>query len=191
MRQMVMDLSALPAFHADWWLTTAGTRAAEAALAQTSPQCVCLYGPEGGGKSHLLAMAAEHGAVVADDLEHLTPEGQERLFHAINAGKRVVVASRIPAAQVEGLLPDLKSRLLTGAQVEVLPPTDDELRALLQRWAHARQLVLPQAVVEYVLARAARSTHTLAKLVRQIDALSLEQKRAITVPLAKAVLGGG
>ena len=189
MRQMVMDLSALPAFHADWWLTTAGTAAAERAL-QSGAQCICLYGPEGAGKSHLLAMAAEGGAVVADNLEDLTPEGQERIFHALNAKKRVVVASRMPVAQVEGLLPDLKSRLLTGGQVEVLPPTDDELRALLQRWAEARQLVLPQAVVEYVLARAARSTHTLAALVRRLDALSLEQKRAITVPLAKAVLGG-
>lgn len=178
---------ALPRYHASRWLTTDGTREAEKAL-QRGDLCVCLYGPAGGGKSHLLALAASRGAVVGDRLEEMEREGQERIFHALNAKVPVVVASGVPVAQIETLLPDLKSRLLTGTQVEVLPPTDEDLHALLKHWAEVMQLSLPDAVAEYILARAARSTHELAAIMTRLDALSLEQKRAVTVPLARAVL---
>ena len=189
MRQLLLDITALPRYHASRWLTTDGTREAEAALERGEP-CVCLYGPAGGGKSHMLALAASKGAVVGDRLESMEIEGQERLFHALNAKVPVVVASSLPVAQIDALLPDLKSRLLTGIQIEVLPPSDDDLKALLKHWAEVMQLSLPDAVVDYILARAARSTHELAALMARLDALSLEQKRAVTVPLARAVLEG-
>ena len=190
MRQLLLDITALPRYHASRWLTTEGTRQAEEALLRGDP-CVCLYGPAGGGKSHLLALAASRGAVVGDRLETMESEGQERIFHALNAKVPVVVASNLPVAQIETLLPDLKSRLMTGTHVEVLPPTDEDLKALLKHWAEVMQLSLPDAVVDYILARAARSTHELAALMARLDALSLEQKRAVTVPLARAVLDEG
>lgn len=189
MRQLLLDITALPRFHASRWLTTTGTRQAEEAL-ERGAWCVCLYGPAGGGKSHLLALAASRGAVVGDKLEVMEEEGQERLFHALNAKVPVVVASGMPVAQLTNLLPDLKSRLLTGIQVEVLPPDDEDLRTMLKHWAGVMQLVLPDAVVDYILVRAGRSTHELAALMARLDALSLEQKRAVTVPLARAVLEG-
>jgi len=187
MRQLLLDITALPRYHASRWLTTDGTREAEAAL-QRGEMCVCMYGPAGGGKSHMLALAASRGAVVGDRLEEMEIESQERIFHALNAKVPVVVASNMPVAQIASLLPDLKSRLLTGIQIEVLPPTDEDLRALLKHWAEVMQLSLPDAVVDYILARAARSTHELAAIMARLDALSLEQKRAVTVPLARAVL---
>lgn len=190
MRQLLLDITALPRYHASRWLTTHGTRAAEEALQRGEP-CICLYGPAGGGKSHMLALAASRGAVVGDQLEEMHREGQERIFHALNAKVPVVVASSVPVAQIETLLPDLKSRLLTGSQIEVLPPSDEDLRALLKHWAEVMQLTLPDAVADYILARAARSTHELAAIMTRLDALSLEQKRAVTVPLARAVLEDG
>lgn len=190
MRQLLLDITALPRFHASRWLTTPGTMPAEQAL-ERGDLCVCLYGPAGGGKSHLLALAASRGAVVGDKLEKLEEEGQERLFHALNAKVPVVVASSVPVAQLEHLIPDLKSRLLTGTQVEVLPPDDDDLRVMLKHWAEVMQLTLPDGVVDYILVRAGRSTHELAALMARLDALSLEQKRAVTVPLARAVLEEG
>ncbi len=194
MRQLLLDITALPRFHASRWLTTDGTRAAEAALEAVlsgKNVCMCMYGPAGGGKSHMLALAASRGAVVGDRLENMEPEGQERLFHALNAKVPVVVASGLPVAQLETLLPDLKSRLLMGLQIEVLPPSDEDLRGMLKHWAGVMQLTLPDAVVDYILVRAGRSTHELAAIMARLDALSLEQKRAVTVPLARAVLEDG
>lgn len=193
MRQLLLDITALPRFHASRWLTTIGTRAAEEALERVlnGGGAMCMYGPAGGGKSHMLALAASRGATVGDKLEEMEEEGQERLFHAFNAKVPVVVASAVPVAQLENLLPDLKSRLLTGIQVEVLPPDDEDLKVMLKHWASVMQLSLPDAVVDYVLVRAGRSTHELATLMARLDALSLEQKRAVTVPLARAVLDEG
>lgn len=191
MRQLLLDITALPRFHASRWLTTDGTRAAEAALEDVlagKAPALCMYGPAGGGKSHILALAASRGAVVGDKLESMEEDTQERLFHAFNAKSPVVVASGVPVAQLEHLLPDLKSRLLTGVQVEVMPPGDDDLRVMLKHWAGVMQLSLPDAVVDYILVRAGRSTHELAAIMARLDALSLEQKRAVTVPLARAVL---
>lgn len=187
MRQLLLDLGVFPVFGERVWVRTKGSAAAEQAL-QGEARCVCVYGPEGSGKSHLLALAELRGWVVGDDLEGLDSDAQERLFHAFNNGGKLAVASRVPVAQVEGLLPDLKSRLLTGVQVEMRGPDDEELAKVLACWAEARQIALPQPVVDYILARAARSTHELAALTAKLDALSLEQKRAVTVPLARQVL---
>lgn len=188
--QLVLDWGSLGRTATQTWLPTQGTLAAQNAAATLGQGCLCVYGPEGAGKSHFLAMLKEQNPnwVVADDAENWCVEMQETLFHAFNAavagGNAIVVASRKPVAQL-GLLADLKSRLLTGLQVEMTLPDDAELAALLQRWAEERQLVLPDAVATYVLARAERNPHVLAALVAKLDALSLEQKRAVTIPLAK------
>lgn len=189
-RQLLLDVIPATGLH---WLPTGGTQAAVAALEGAGTTCICLYGPTGSGKSTLLKLAAQKhpGLYVADNLESATPQTQEELFHTFNSrgGKGLLVASAVPVAQL-ALLPDLKSRLLTGTQIEVELPNDEELHQLLMLWAQARQIVLPQAVADYVLLRAERNPAVLAALVTQLDALSLAQKRAVTVPLARQILGG-
>lgn len=191
MRQLVLDLPQGADFSARAWLSTRGTAEAEAALEQVDERCVCVYGREGCGKSHLLAMTAvgDSKVLVVDDVQELDAAAQELLFHEFNrrGGKNIVVASRLPVAQIS-FLPDLKSRLLTGIQVEMRLPEDDELAALLGRWAEARQLVLPKAVVDFLLVRAERNPKQLLALVGRLDRLSLEEKRGMTVPLAKRIL---
>lgn len=193
MRQLVLDLPQGADFSAKAWLSTRGTAAAEEALTRVGERCVCVYGPEGCGKSHLLAMLAldRPSVLVVDNLEELDGLAQELLFHEFNArgGKNIVLASRLPVAQL-AMLPDVKSRLLTGVQVEMQLPEDDELEALLERWAEARQLSLPKAVVDFLLVRAERNPKQLLSLLGALDLLSMEEKRAVTVPLAKRVLGG-
>jgi DnaA family protein len=187
--------SLLEADFGPWW-PVAGSAAAHAAVLSATP-LVCVYGPPGAGKSHLLALAkgaqGGAGAQVWDDLEALPQDAQTELFYALQRlaqGGRIITASRLPVAQITTLKPDIKSRLLLGLQAELDLPTEPELRALLAHWAAGRQLRLPGAVADYVLARASRSPATLKALLLQLDALSLEQKRAITVPLAREVLEG-
>lgn len=189
-RQLLLDVAASTGLR---WLSTPGTREAELALEQAADVCLCFYGPEGCGKSTLmrLALLRDPLLALADDLDRMDKVAQEALFHTFNSrgGRGLIVASRVPVAQLD-ILPDLKSRLLTGLQVEMRLPEDADLRRLLALWAEARQIVLPEAVTDYVLLRADRNPHALADLLARLDRLSLEQKRAVTVPLARAVLGG-
>ena len=66
--------------------------------------------------------------------------------------------------------------------------SEDDRRAALRDYAAARGFDLPAAVADYLLARAPRDLSSLRAMVDTLDRLSLEQKRAITVPLARELL---
>lgn len=170
---------------------------------------LALYGEQGLGKTHLLDIykqrvspyvfkkiqdsdALDDGIdVVCDDLEMLTKREQEKLFHMFNHiksfGGSLLVASRHPIASLD-ILPDLKSRLLTGPQVEILAPTDAHLEVLLVKMASDKQMFLEPKVVQYILKNARRDIAALRHVLIELDKLSLEQKRKVTIPLVKEVL---
>ena len=176
------------------WLPVRAAAAAYSALMEGTAPVVCLYGPPGGGKSYLLGLAAQRGVKPWDNLDMLTQLAQAELFHALQQAlqghARLAVASGVPVAQLSHLLPDIKSRLLLAPQLEVGLPDEAELLALLAHWAAKRQLHLPGAVADYLLTRAARNPAALHGLLVQLDGLSLAEKRAITVPLARGLLEG-
>jgi chromosomal replication initiation ATPase DnaA len=183
MAQMVLPLGDVaPAL----WVPTQGSELARVALASEAA-IVCIFGPEGAGKSHLLR-AAGGNRVVFDGVDGWDKAACEDLFYAANAATqgqgRIAVASRLPIAQL-GLLADVKSRLLLGTQVELGLPDDEELRAIWRAWAQARQVELPQAVEDFVLVRASRNPGVLRGVFDRLDALGLEQRRAVTVPLVR------
>lgn len=212
MNQLLMALGRGADYSAASFVPTAGSAPARAALA--SPFTVlCLYGPAASGKTHLLrGWAEQHGAVYAagdcpgfeaggklavDQLEGLGNAAQERLFHALNlvadmsgGGGQIVLASTRPVRAL-AMLADVQSRLLLAPQIEIEPPTDNELKQLLLKWAADEQVQLAPAVLDYVFTRADRSAATLAGLMARLNQLSLEQKRAITVPLVRSVLQDG
>ena len=66
--------------------------------------------------------------------------------------------------------------------------SDGEKKVALATQAEARGLRLPQDALDYLLARAPRDMRSLAALLAALDRYSLEQKRAITVPLLREVL---
>ena len=168
-----------------------------------------IYGAEGIGKTHLLHVWARRRKAVyvpaahirnveppvqylaVDALEDIEQTDQEHLFHLFNHIKQneggLVVTSRVPPAQLD-LIPELKSRLLTGQQLELADPEDAELEMLLVKWAQDRQLQLDMAVVKYVLPRVERSPKALQSFLEKVDHLALARQRKITVPLVKEVL---
>ncbi|MFZ2619691.1 MAG: DnaA/Hda family protein [Alphaproteobacteria bacterium] len=169
-----------------------------------------LVGQAGCGKTHLLhAWAAATGAmvweaaglpflppagstVVVDDVDTLDAIGQENVFHIYNSlyksGGALVVASAVSITPHMPLLADLRSRLLTLPEVELGQSTEADLTQLLLKWATDCQLTLKPDVVKYVLARAERNPAMLHALVRQLDTLSLVEKRGVTLPLVRKVL---
>lgn len=199
MPQLTLAFPHTPDYSAAAWLPTAGTAAAVQALALHTPAAhksspvLALYGAPASGKTHLLTVwknthASGH---IADNLESLSAAEQTELFHLFNrlkaTGGALLVASRQPVSAL-ALLPDLKSRLLTGPQLELQPPTDAELRQLLSKWAADRQLTLTPQVSDYLLTHAERSAAALHHAIQALDTLSLEAKRGITIPMVKKLL---
>jgi chromosomal replication initiation ATPase DnaA len=87
------------------------------------------------------------------------------------------------------LLPDLSSRLRAAMIIEVAQPDDAMMRQLYQKLFHDRQLVVPDAVIDWLLLRVERSATTAQQVAAALDAAALEQQRPITVFLARKVLG--
>lgn len=184
------------------------------AAGDRSERIVYIWGGRGCGKTHLLrAMSAafsSHSApvelfcvadappdlrsgelVLADDVEKLDDRGQERLFNIYNvqrdAGGVVVAAGAVPCARLP-LRDDLKTRLGWGLVYEVHALSDDEKMAAMTEHARARGFSLAREVIEYLLRRQARDLTALLGMLDALDRYSLENKRAITVPLVRELL---
>ena len=87
-------------------------------------------------------------------------------------------------------LPDLASRLRAAPSVEIESPDEISLQAILVKLFYDRQLNVEPGVVAYILPRIERSFESVQNLVRKIDESSLSEKRSVTVPLVRGVLGG-
>jgi DnaA regulatory inactivator Hda len=196
------------------FLPAASNEAALAWLDRTTDwpeRRLALWGQAGCGKSHLMVTWAarigavrlaghalrdlddvpETGAVAVDDADTVAPD--TTLLHLLNTardrGLFVLLSGRTSPARWTVRLPDLASRLRSITPVEIRPPDDDLLRALLMRLLADRQLAVPRPVQEWLLLHLPRSPGALREAVARLDQASLAFGRAITQPLAAAVLG--
>ncbi len=191
-----------------WPVTGAG------AARPASPLLV-IVGPAGSGKTHLAEIwRARTGALVAraadimeDNLpallsrRHLVIEDmpgrpgaldERALFHLVNlareSGAALLATARTFPATWPVRLPDLKSRLKAAMAVEIGPPDDALLEALLVKHFADRQLKVDRAVIDYLLPRMERSPAAVARLVEAIDRAALAEKARITRPFVSRVL---
>lgn len=177
---------------------------------------VYLWGGSGSGRTHLLravlrewqgtgrtthfyaldalpdaAVVAATDAIVVDDVQQLPPPAQIELFNIYNCLREssglLLVTGDVPPARL-ALRADLLTRLAWGLVYEVRALSEDDRRAAVRDYAAARGFGLPVEVTDYLLARAPRDLSSLRALVDTLDRLSLERKRAITVPLARELL---
>jgi len=168
---------------------------------------LALFGPAGVGKSHLLRQAAgargwrvlhgpallgvpEPAPTALDDADGVMDEAA--LFHLINAcasaGLPLLLAGRAPPARWPVLLPDLASRLRATAAVGIAEPSDPLLATLLARDFAERQLLVPEAVRDWLLARLPREAAAIAEAAARLDRAALAAGGAVTRPLARAAL---
>jgi chromosomal replication initiation ATPase DnaA len=175
---------------------------------------LALWGSAGCGKTHLLHLWARRtGAVRLSGqalraLEDLPPPeatvqaialddadtvvADITLLHLLNTARDrrlpVLLTARTPPSRWAARLPDLSSRLRAITAVEVGPPDDALLRALLFRLLAERQLVVPQGVQEWLLLRLPRTAAALREAVARLDRASLIYGKAITRALAARLL---
>jgi DnaA family protein len=148
-----------------------------------------LWGEAASGKTHLLNACA--GPNVVDDVETLDDASQIGLFNAINearqSGGKVLVAGNAPPGQLP-LREDLKSRLAWGLVYRVKPLTDGERAVFLRTEAERRGMRVPEEVIRYLLTHVRRDLPTLVAILDELDRVSLELKRPVTLPLVREAL---
>jgi len=176
---------------------------------------LALWGPAGCGKSHLLHMWAERSdahiltgptlnsqtlsdiarmpkdsALALDDADTARPEPP--LLHLLNTardrGFQVLLTGRTAPSRWPIRLPDLSSRLRAITAVEIRPPGDDLLTALLMHLLADRQLNVAQPVQDWLLTHLPRSPSVLRQAVARLDRVSLTMGKPITRTLAARIL---
>jgi chromosomal replication initiation ATPase DnaA len=172
-----------------------------------------LVGPAGAGKTHLAHVwAAAAGAVLVDakalagaDLPSLGPRvvvedaqsvagdraAEAALFHLHNlilpAGRLLITAGS-PPRDWGMALPDLASRMQAASLVQLDPPDDALLSAVLIKLFADRQIVVPPNLIAWLVPRIERSLSAAAQVVARLDAAALAQGRAVTRAFAGEVL---
>lgn len=99
----------------------------------------------------------------------------------------VLAAGEAPPADLV-LREDLRTRLGWGHVFQLRLLGDAERRAVLQRAADERGVVLTDEVVDFMLNRFSRDLGSLMLLLDRLDGYALRTQRAITIPLLKAML---
>ena len=133
-------------------------------------------------------------ALALDDLDVVTTDARwcEALFALYNAcqsaGGRWLYATTAPPGALRVLLPDLQSRLSAALVFQLQQLADEEKSGLLRQLAATRGLVLPDSVAAFILRRLPRGTHALTAAVMRLDAASLRDRRALTIPFTREVL---
>ena len=87
------------------------------------------------------------------------------------------------------LLKDLVSRLKTFNLLRINLPDDDLIINLIIKLLHDKQIIIKnKEIFHYILKRIERSYEEIFLLIENIDKLSLEKKRELTIPLIKKLL---
>lgn len=175
-------------------------------------RALAVHGPAGCGKTHLghifQQRAAEAGRepiylAAPETVPELPPApivildapqlDETDFFHLLNRlrneGGDLLLLSREAPARWDVKLPDLASRLKALPAVAVASPDDALLSAVLAKHFADRQIAVAPEVIDYLLRQIERSFAAAAEIAERLDRAALAEGRAITVPLARRVLG--
>lgn len=210
-RQLPFDLPPRRAMGAADFVAAQSNQAA-LALIESWPSwpapALAVHGPAGCGKTHLAHVFQEIAGDAAlfltspTDLPDLPqkpvlildePHLDETVFfHLLNRirhdGGAVLILSREAPARWDVKLPDLASRLKAIPSVEVSPPDDALLAAVLVKHFADRQINVAPDVIDYLLKHIERSFAAAADIAERLDRAALAEGRAITIPLVRRIL---
>lgn len=208
-QQMVLGFPVVVDYSVDAFMPLPANEAFRDALVhlmQTGQGQLLVVGGHGAGKTHALHLVAdmlgtvvvpgrevtsalmEQMAVVIDDVEAVAADKHEVLFHLMQRQEGYLVLSMgVNPQQFEGLA-DVVSRLRVMPQVTLAGFDDHMMELMTLKLANDAQMVIRPEVMAYLLKHAERSPSALGTLIKQLDALSLQEKRAITLPLVKKAL---
>ena len=169
---------------------------------------ILLIGPNKSGKTHLgkiwqknnnavsyennfeIILNYKKNIFIDDFLKNIN---EEQIFHLINHCSinklTILLTSNKEVFEHNFLLNDLVSRLKTFNLLRINLPDDDLIINLIIKLLHDKQIIIKnEEIFHYILKRIERSYEEIFLLIENIDKLSLEKKRELTIPLIKKLL---
>ena len=142
------------------------------------------------------ALAARK-CVVVEDVDRLSDlpnarASEEALFHLHNLtlaeGGRLLLTARTAPNHWTLTLPDLASRMQGTPVAQIEPPDDMLLTVLLVKQFEDRQLIVPEALITWLVKRMERSAAAVRDIVEALDREALRAGKPISRALAARIL---
>src|SRR5262249_57649564 len=109
---------------------------------------------------------------------------ERALFHLVNLAREqdafVLLTARSPPATWTFAIRDLGSRLKALPVVELMPPDDALLRAVLVKLFTDRQIAIEESLIGYVATHIERTFAGAREAVALLDAEAMRQQRPLT-----------
>ncbi|CAB3760632.1 DnaA regulatory inactivator Hda [Burkholderia paludis] len=132
------------------------------------------------------------GIYAIDDCDRMSDAQQVALFNLFNEVRAhpssAFVAAGPAAPLALDVREDLRTRLGWGLVFHLSPPSDAGKIAVLKLAAKERGIALTDDIAAYLLTHFRRDMPSLMALLDALDRFSLEQKRAVTLPLLRRML---
>ena len=152
-------------------------------------QKIKVFGPDVFGSLHHMEL------ICIDDFDLVIGDKswEESLFEFFNrsreAGVKLVVSASNSPRGLEFALPDLASRMSWGVIYQLHELGDEEKLQALDARAAEKHMPLPPDVLNYIFQRHSRDLQSLLEVLDRLDELSLAEKRRLTIPFVRQVMG--
>ncbi|MGQ7939545.1 DnaA regulatory inactivator Hda [Paraburkholderia sp. D1E] len=127
-----------------------------------------------------------------DDCDSLSAAQQIAVFNLFNEVRAHPTSALVAAGNAPPIgmtvREDLRTRLGWGLVFHLAPLPDEGKAAVLKHAARERGIMLADDVPAYLLTHFRRDMPSLMALLDALDRFSLEQKRAVTLPLLRTML---
>ena len=132
--------------------------------------------------------------LLIDDIHFLQKkiETQEELFHTFNAlydgNKQMVFTCDRPVSELKNLSDRLRSRFERGLNVDLQPPSYETRFAILKKKAEARNIHIPNEVIELICRNVTTNVRDLEAALTKLAAYAELVGKDITVEIAQQQL---
>ena len=141
--------------------------------------------------SDFLDSLEELDLICIDDLDSIAGNDnwEIAIFNLINncliTQCRLVFCSQLNPSSINFNLKDLFSRIKKMDHIELLPVNERNLKEAIKFITNIKLLEFGDNEINYLITHTKRNISNLAKIINELDELSLQLKRKITIPLIK------
>ena len=170
-----------------------------------------IEGPKSSGKSHLVRVwqrksncnifeseKVNNEEINANDNKNLAIENLENIknyeffLHLLNYKKekklKYLLTTTYSIGSLNIQLKDIKSRLLELPKANISLPSDKLLKGLIVKLLKDKGVVITSKLLEYTINRIERSYEAVNFFVQDLNKISLEKKKNISISLIKEIL---